>query len=98
MTIDLRPETGLGAFTLEHLDFTPELPCEHSQHETLPDRHHGNAWGLVESHPPCRCPSRAGQLAICRPVWEHAGATGLLCPDCGVSGPRAEFWSLVATL
>ncbi len=98
MTIDLRPETGLGAFTLEHLDFTPELPCEHSQHEVR-SWHAGKAWGLVEVS--ClgpRCPRIGRRLALCRAAWDHAGATGVLCSACGVSGKRSEFWSLVATL
>lgn len=82
------------AETIAHLDFNPEIPCEHSAHGRHPN-HDGPARFLIESH----CPGcgDVDRFYLCEPGWKNAKT--LSCADCGGgSFPRDECWRIVSVL
>lgn len=78
---------------IEHLDFTPALPCEHSWHGRG-GIHSGPARFILDAGCPA-CPDRVS-LLICESGW--AGSRTLHCDDCGAVGPRDSFWRIVGVI
>ncbi|MBK7564428.1 MAG: hypothetical protein IPI21_09115 [Propionivibrio sp.] len=52
------PDAMMSLTAIEHLDFEPEVPCEHPQHPLGEMGHSGPAWALVEVIHLCASPSR----------------------------------------
>lgn len=80
--------------TLEALDFTITIPCEHSGHELNKEWHAGDAWAVVEYR--CnKCPTNA-RLAVCRKFW-YLSMHGLHihCPDCNHTSPGSQVYTLI---
>lgn len=65
--------------TLEHLDFTAEIPCEHSQHEE--DHAPAPAKYIIQTI--CLC--GFDPYAICQDGLEKILLFGWYCPDCNTT-------------
>jgi hypothetical protein len=78
--------------TIEHLDFEPETPCEHSSHDGMSHK----ADLLVRVTMGC-CGAQTRVIGICFSVW-HEMATGLRCTFCGHEDSREFFWRVVEVL
>ena len=79
------PDGMMSLTAIEHLDFEPEVPCEHSQHASGRYGHHGPGWALVELDCPC---GRGGRYVACRSWWLLLCSSGR-APRCGICGTRA---------
>ena len=79
------PDAMMSLAAIEHLDFEPEVPCEHSQHASGRYGHHGPGWALVELDCPC---GRGGRYVACRSWWLLLCSSGR-APRCGICGTRA---------
>ena len=79
------PDAMMSLTAIEHLDFEPEVPCEHSQHASGRYGHHGPGWALVELDCPC---GRGGRYVACRSWWLLLCSSGR-APRCGICGTRA---------
>jgi hypothetical protein len=80
---------------IEQLDFTPDIPCEHSQHELGLFGHSGPAYYLIHCVPPCGCPplNDKSYFYICKSGYEHPAPVG--CSDCGAIYPAREVWHII---
>ena len=91
-----RAATGLDV--LEHLDFDPEPPCEHSNHGKT--RWHQGPGEILLANTGNRCSGcgytiRATHMLICRPAFEHANRVGFRCDQCRTVHPRDHWWTVV---
>jgi hypothetical protein len=88
-----QPDSVTTLETIEHLDFEPETPCEHSAHAG------------ITAHPAdllirVKCPNcpRATVLGVCFEMWAWAGDSGILCRFCHWRGPRDAYWTVLEVL
>jgi hypothetical protein len=84
------PEVG----TIEHLDFTPEIPCEHSQHHLGIFGHEGPAHYLVRVDPPCGCAPPADYFYICKGGYHDPSP--VRCWECLKEYPAPQVWHIIA--
>ena len=65
---------------LADLDFTPVLPCEHSQHDT----HHDDLPAVWVAHFWCPC-GRNGTYLACESARQRARTLPTICIRCGMT-------------
>jgi hypothetical protein len=80
--------------TIEHLDFQPELPCEHSNHEYGHVPHRPAAY-LIWGHTSCCGQNR--EFLLCERGWQ-LGGRGVMCSRCGAVYPREQVWTILKVL
>ena len=92
MAVDVTHDVDLTS--IEHLDFDPEFPCEHSSHDA---RHNDEpAKYLVEGS----CPNCLGfvRYMICESGCIDLGRITVRCKGCRITGTRETFLSIVGTV
>lgn len=94
--VDLTIDTG----TIEHLDFEPVIPCEHSAHAT---RHaDGPAMFLARRDTCPKCGRTAKTYSICLYGRELMGRSGIRCPlhrgGCGHTSTRDERLTILRVI
>ena len=80
--------TDTDTSTLQGLDFTPSLPCEHSEHGS---RHVPTEDASWVAHKRCTCGSARDYL-VCESGRRDMvlSEVGVRCPGCGAFRPSAE--------
>ena len=81
--------------TIEHLDFDPEIPCDHPQHPSGLYGHDGPGWALIEVIHPC---FEGLRRIICEGGWANACIAGTLCPVCHKHLSREQTWRIIGRL
>lgn len=82
--------------TIAGLDFSAELPCEHSQH---PDIHKPDDPAMFLIRFQCPACDESRDYLICLSGWEYAGRRGLLCRTTGRDRiPRDESWTILRVI
>ena len=82
----MKPTTTLDPTTVEDLDFEPDLPCEHSDHNTLHVPEQPAAY-LVAFGPCPEC-GRGYEALMCQSGWERFCKIDAMCNRCGwIGGP-----------
>ncbi len=79
---------------IEELDFTPKIPCEHSQHRLGLYGHAGPAEYLIRVLTPCGCPPPTDYFYICKGGYENP--LPIRCDGCGGTFPTQQVWKIVA--
>lgn len=62
------PDGMMSLTAIEHLDFEPELPREHTQHPMGWHGHSGPGWALIERR--CQC-GYHHRIVVCHGWWER---------------------------
>ena len=76
--------TDLDPQTIDHLDFAPDLPCEHPQHPSGHFGHTGPGWALIETSECLTCGEPSEQAVVCKGWFDYILATNDgECPTCG---------------
>lgn len=90
------PDAMMSLTAIEHLDFEPEVPCEHSHHESGEYGHSGPGWALVAT----RCPKcgDGATYVCCRGWWDYSSTGVLTCPNCCAMGRRDDLVRIVQVL
>ena len=96
MSTTTRPDVG----TIEHLDFEPTIPCEHSEHG---ERHADEpAMFLVRRHACPMCGRAANTYALCLYGWEYLGRVNVRCTrsrgGCGYAMSRDEWLTILRVI
>lgn len=78
---------------IEDLDFTLDIPCEHSQHPEGIYGHQGPAYYYIKSVPPCGCPPLKDYFFICKGGYDFP--IPVYCRDCGAMFSAAEIWHIL---
>lgn len=86
---------AMASQDIEHLDWSPELVCEHSQHDRLKRAHDGSAYVLVDIH--CPYCSQSARLAFCQRWWQSS-IRGVICAVCRADVSRSDMYSVVRWL
>lgn len=81
--------------TIEHLDFTPDLPCEHPVHPSGIAGHEGPGWALIEIIHSC---GEGQRRIICKGGWLVAGIRGTRCQACHEHLSREQSWRIIGRL
>lgn len=79
---------------IEQLDFTPDIPCEHSQHPAGIFGHEGPAEYLVRCAAPCGCPPPTDYFYICKGGYHDPSP--IRCESCQELFSTSEVWHIVA--
>ena len=96
MSTTTRPDVA----AIEHLDFEPTIPCEHSAHAA---RHADEPAMFLVGRDACpRCGRSAKTYALCLSGWELMGRVGIRCPPhrggCGYESPRDERMTILRVI
>lgn len=87
----MQTHTSTIATTIEHLDFTPSLPCEHSQHAR-----HGDAPATLYVDATCRECGDSARYLLCLPGY--ARMRTVHCNECGTFATRDEMVTVLEVL
>jgi hypothetical protein len=85
--------TAIDLTTIEHLDFSETLPCEHEGHRIWhPGDEPASIYIKRLDCPHCGYVATPRVLALCLPAWVAAGHGALQCPACRKPDVRDVFW------
>lgn len=81
--------------SIEDLDFTPDIPCEHSQHGLGMFGHQGPAYYLIRAgvNPCGHDDRRADCYYICKGGYDDPGF--IACQICGARFPKTAIWTII---
>lgn len=91
--------THIDPQTIDHLDFAPDLPCEHTQHHTGQWGHRGRGWALVEIAQCPGCADPEDRYVACQGSIEYLRTLGdFRCDVCSQPMSAAEHLRIIEVL
>lgn len=79
---------------IEELDFTPAIPCEHSQHPEGVFGHAGPAFYFIKAEFPCGHDPGSDFFYICKGGYENSNP--IECQHCYLRFRNTDVWTIIS--